>query len=169
MPLPPAAQRASEQQEDAPLPRLARSGLRALHVTEDVVYLAVALLLAVGAAVLLVQAVGELISGVREGSDDHVTTVLDTLLLIFILVELLGAVRTTLEERTLLAEPFLIVGLIATIKETIVVAIGAKELEGAAHDDAMVELGLLAALILVLAIAMLLSRRKEREPEEAGA
>lgn len=155
--------------EDAPLPRLARGGLRALHVTEDVVYLAVALLLVVGAGVLLVEAVTELVTGLREGATDSIPSVLDTLLLIFILVELLGAVRTTLQERTLLAEPFLIVGLIAAIKETIVVAIGAKDLDGAAHDDAMLELGVLAALILVIAVAMLLSRRKEREPEEEGA
>lgn len=150
----------------------ARAAARAqalLRVAEDVVYVAVGLLLFVCALILLGEAVVELAAGVRDAAKQSVQTVLDTILLIFIFVELLGAVRTTLKERALIAEPFLIVGMIATIKETIVVAIEADELEGAARDDAMVELAVLAAVLLVLAIAMYLSRRKEREPEETGA
>ena len=149
--------------------RLARRAQDALHVGEDVIYVLVAIVLFAGAALLLVEAVVDLATGAGEGAKAAVEAVLDTLLLIFILVELLGAVRTTLKERALVAEPFLIVGVIATIKETIVVAIRADDLEGAAHDDAMVELAVLAGLLLALAIAMFLSRRKEREPEEAGA
>ena len=68
-----------------------------------------------------------------------------------------------------MAEPFLIVGIIATVKETISVSIHAKELEGLAHDDAMIELGLLALLLVALAFSAFLLRRKEREPEEQGA
>ena len=49
------------------------------------------------------------------------TGALDGLLLVFILVELFGAVRTTVAERTLVAEPFLVVGIIAPIKEIVVV------------------------------------------------
>ena len=60
-------------------------------------------------------------------SSDPIVEVLDTLLLVFIVVELLSAVRTTLAERQLLAEPFLIVGIIASIKEIVVLSVKAAE------------------------------------------
>jgi hypothetical protein len=56
--------------------------------------------------------------------------VLDLLLLVFIVVELLYAVRTTLAERELLAEPFLLVGIIASIKEIVVLSVKAPDYVG---------------------------------------
>ena len=56
-----------------------------------------------------------------------IVEVLDTLLLVFIIVELLSAVRRTLSQRELIAEPFLIVGIIASIKEIVVLSVKAAE------------------------------------------
>ena len=140
-----------------------------IRVLEDIVYVGVALLLAVGAAALLVSAGITLISDLFKDTEEAVKGVLDLLLLVFILVELLGAVRTTLRERKLLAEPFLIVGMIASIKEIVVVSISAKESFGSssgAFEDAILEIGVLAGLLVALAFAMFLARLKEREPEE---
>ena len=138
-----------------------------IHLFEDVIYVGVALLLTVGACALLVTATSTLLSGVLSDTEEAVKGVLDLLLLVFILVELLGAVRTTLRERKLLAEPFLIVGMIASIKEVIVVSISAKDAAGTPEfTDAMVEIGVLAGLLVALAFAMFLSRLKERNPEE---
>ena len=140
---------------------------KGIHLFEDVIYVGVALLLTVGAGALLVAATSTLVSGVLSDPEEAVKGVLDLLLLVFILVELLGAVRTTLRERKLLAEPFLIVGMIASIKEMIVVSISAKDAAGTPEfTDAMVEIGVLAALLVALALAMFLSRLKERNPEE---
>ncbi len=50
--------------------------------------------------------------------------------------------RTTIRERRLIAEPFLLVGIIASIKE------------------------MLAGVVLILSVAALLLRRKERDPNE---
>ena len=140
-----------------------------LRLTEDVVYVVVAVLLALGSAALLALAAVTLVSELLHDTEEAVKATLDLLLLVFILVELLGAVRTTLRERKLLAEPFLIVGMIASIKEIVVVSISAKDSFGAAgsaFEDAMVEIGVLSALLLALALAMFLTRLKEREPEE---
>ena len=140
-----------------------------IRVLEDVVYVAVAALLIVGAGALLVSAGITLFTELLHDTEEAVKSVLDVLLLVFILVELLGAVRTTLRERKLLAEPFLIVGMIASIKEIVVVSISAKDSFGAADskfENAMAEIGVLAALLLALSLAMFLSRLKEREPEE---
>ena len=42
----------------------------------------------------------------------------------------------------------------------------AGELHGEAFDDAMLEIGVLGGVVLLLAVASFLVRRKEREPEE---
>ena len=85
----------------------------------------------------------------------------------FILVELLGAVRATVAERQLVAEPFLIIGIIASIKEIVCRAsLKAGSLEGEAFEDAMLEIGVLGVVVLLLAASSFLVRRKEREPTE---
>lgn len=121
-----------------------------------------------GAGLLLASAVYSIIENVDEGVEVAITKGLDRLLLTFILVELLGAVRATIREHKLIAEPFLIVGMIAVIKEIVVVLIGAKDQygKGEQFDDAMTELGVLAALVVAFGITAFLQRRKEREPEE---
>lgn len=100
-----------------------------------------------------------------------VTDALDGLLLAFILLELLAAVRATITERQLVAEPFLVAGIIASIKEIIVVALSATKSRGtdaAAFDDSVVQIGVLAGVVLLLSVATFLVRRKEREPAEAA-
>lgn len=145
---------------------------RALRLVEDVVYALICVVLSAAALALLVKAGYDLATGLgaEEGLKKTTSQILDTLLLVFILVELLSAVRTTLVERQLLAEPFLLVGIIATIKEIVIGSLEAKDLAGSDRDafvDVMTEIGVLGAVLLVLAVASYLLRRKEREPEEA--
>jgi uncharacterized membrane protein (DUF373 family) len=143
---------------------------RALELAERLVYAVAALALVVGAAALLGEAVVGFVHDVDADVVVAATELLSVLLLVFVFVELLGAVRATLRERRLLAEPFLLVGIIASIKEIVVVA-GAERPEDESSDafrEAMVEVGVLAAVILVLAISALLLRRREREPAEEG-
>ena len=154
--------------DEQPPNRIERAD-QGLRLLEDGIYAGVALLLAIGAVALLISAAKTLATDLVGDTENAVKSVLDVMLLVFILVELLGAVRKTLRERKLLAEPFLIVGMIATIKEVVVVSISAKESRGSADgtfEDAMVEIGVLAALLIALSLAMFLSRLKEREPEE---
>ena len=94
---------------------------------------------------------------------------LDAILLVFIFVELLYAVRITLKQRQIVAEPFLIAGILVCIKEIVVLAVKAPTdyLEkGPEFARAMVEVGLLGVLVLVLAGTTVLLRKKEKEPEE---
>jgi uncharacterized membrane protein (DUF373 family) len=136
---------------------------------ENVVYLAVAVILFAVAAVVIGKTVltfGDLGSGsVREVAAD----ILDLLLLIFIVVELLFAVRTTLSRRELVAEPFLLVGIIASIKEIVVLSVKAPDLLGRPEfADTLRLMGLLSGTIILLALASWLLRRKEREPSEGA-
>lgn len=144
-------------------------------IGENVVYAFVGLLLAVAAVVVLGAVAWHLVSDVGKGVEKGVTAALDGLLLVFILLELLAGVRATMKEKKLVAEPFLVVGIIASIKEIVVLTLESKEIyatDSEAFDNAMIEIGVLAVVIVLIALASFLVRRKEREPEEeeeAGA
>ena len=140
-----------------------------LAAAENVVYVGIAALLVVSAGVLLVVAADELLD-VRDGlASGPIVEVLDTLLLLFIIVELLSAVRTTVAKRELVAEPFLLVGIIASIKEIVVLSVQAPEMLGKPEfADTLRLMGLLSGTIILLALSSFLLRRKEREPSEGA-
>ncbi len=148
---------------------------RVLRIAENVVYSFAGVLLAGGAVIVLAAVAWHLLFDVAKGVEKGVTTALDGLLLVFILLELLAGVRATMKEKKLVAEPFLIVGIIASIKEIVILTLESKEVyetDNPAFDNAMIEIGVLAGVILLLSFASYLVRRKEREPEEeeeAGA
>ena len=151
---------------DKNIPPLISRGMR---LAEDVIYCLLTVVLFGAALVLLGEGVYDLVTTLPEDVPDAVRDTLDTLLLVFILVELLSATRETMTERKIVAEPFLLVGIIASIKEVVVLAIGAKEVvskDREAFESAMLGIGTMTALLLVLSIAILLVRRKEREPDE---
>lgn len=144
-------------------------GNRALVVIEDAIYVSIAALLAIGAVVLVVRAFVALAQGATDSGRDALLDTLDAILLVFIFVELLYAVRITLKERQIVAEPFLIAGILVCIKEIIVLAVkSANEYidKGPEFARAMVEIGLLGGLVLVLSASGVLLRKKEKEPEE---
>jgi uncharacterized membrane protein (DUF373 family) len=140
---------------------------RAMTVVEDVVYAGIALVLSVGAVSLLWVASRDLVTSWAE--TEGMVHVLDTLLLVFIFVELLYAVRLTLRERQVLVEPFLLVGVLASIKEIVVLSVeAAKQVteDPDAFDRSLMEIAVLTVLVVALAVSAFLLRRKEREPEE---
>jgi uncharacterized membrane protein (DUF373 family) len=142
---------------------------RALRGAETIIYCMVSVVLVAAAVVLLGAAGYDLAISADEGVASAIRDVLDTLLLVFILVELLSATRETMNQRKIVAEPFLLVGIIASIKEVVVLGIGAKEDLGKdkeKFESAMLGIGTISGLLLVLSIAILLNRRREREPEE---
>ena len=145
---------------------------RVLGTAENVVYAAAGALLVVSAVVVLATVGYHLVADFRDGAELAVTAALDGLLLVFIVLELLAGVRATMVERKLVAEPFLVVGIIASIKEIVVITLRAKNeagLDDRAFQASMTEVGVLGVLVLVLAAAGYLVRRKEREPSEGVA
>ena len=140
---------------------------RVMEWAEGLLYVVVGITLVASAGVALVAIAYDLVRDLDEGALDAVAAALDGLLLVFILVELLGAVRATVAERQLVAEPFLIVGMIASIKAIVVTSLETRDLHGEGFDDAMLEIGILGGVVLLLALASFLVRRKEREPAEA--
>ncbi|MEP7112486.1 MAG: phosphate-starvation-inducible PsiE family protein [Ilumatobacteraceae bacterium] len=139
-----------------------------LAATENAVYLGIAGLLLLSAIVLLVVAARDLLDVVDQFGSDPIVEVLDTLLLLFILVELLSAVRITISKSGLVAEPFLLVGIIASIKEIVVLSVKAAEDigTGSTFRDQLWEVGVLGIVVLLLGTTAWLLRIKEREPQE---
>jgi uncharacterized membrane protein (DUF373 family) len=161
--------KADHREQDAP-PQV-RAGNRLLEWAETAVYIGIAVFLVITAVALLVdvaRAVPDLFIG--DSVTDTAVAVLDTLLLVFIVIELLYAVRITVVRRELIAEPFLLVGIIASIKEIVVLSVKAAEAVGddTKFTDSLWEIGVLGLLVLVFGVTALLLRRKEREPDEGS-
>jgi uncharacterized membrane protein (DUF373 family) len=137
---------------------------RVLGFLEDVVYWAVAVVLVIGSVALLVAQFNTMLRLRDAPASTVMLQVLDGLLLIFIFVELLYAVRSCLRSHEIVAEPFLIVGILAGIKEIVVLSVEAATLlkEGPEFSRAIVEIGVLGAVVLVLAVAAFVLRERQR-------
>nr|WP_275889517.1 phosphate-starvation-inducible PsiE family protein [Nakamurella flavida] len=140
-----------------------------MEIAEGIVYVGIAVLLLVVAIAVLVAAARQVPAVfTSDTAGAAALEMLDTLLLVFIVVELLFAVRITIARRELIAEPFLLVGIIASIKEIVVLSVkAADELgKGAVFADSIREIAVLGGLVLVLGVTAWLLRLKEREPGE---
>jgi uncharacterized membrane protein (DUF373 family) len=143
---------------------------RALGVMEDTIYWAIAVVLVIGSGALLVAQFNTMLRLRNSPASTVMLEVLDGLLLIFIFVELLYAVRSCLRSHEIVAEPFLIVGILAGIKEIVVLSVEAAKLldQGPVFARAVVEIGVLAGVVLALAIAAFVLRERRRDTGDAG-
>jgi uncharacterized membrane protein (DUF373 family) len=102
--------------------------------------------------------------------------VLDQLLLVLMLVELLHTVSISIRSHILVTEPFLVVGLIASIRRILVITLQAVSItkgewtaeKATLFRASMYELALLGVLILILVISITMLRRTESTPAETG-
>jgi uncharacterized membrane protein (DUF373 family) len=143
---------------------------RALGLIEDAVYWAIAAVLVIGSVALLIAQFNTMLRLRQSAASTVMLEVLDGLLLIFIFVELLYAVRSCLRSHEIVAEPFLIVGILAGIKEIVVLSVEAATLleKGPAFARAIVEIGVLGGVVLVLALAAFVLRERRRDTGDAG-
>jgi uncharacterized membrane protein (DUF373 family) len=94
---------------------------------------------------------------------DTSLTVLDRVLLIFILVELLNTIGIFVREREIIAEPFLLIGLIAVVRRILLVTAEAEQTVGTEKFlNLVIELGVLTGLVIALSGALYFTRRAER-------
>jgi uncharacterized membrane protein (DUF373 family) len=130
----------------------------AIGAAENLIYFVVAALLLGAAGFTVVGTVVDLIEGAdsRRISDSGVF-VLDRVLLLFIIGELLYTLRLVNFGGRILVEPFLFIGLIAVVRRVLVIT---AEFEHGRQEalDFLIQIGALAALALVLAVAIHLLR-----------
>ena len=138
-----------------------RSFTPILDAFEPIAYLAIALALSVPIVMLVVSAAMSMLEASEAGVLQTVLAVLDRLLLAFIFVELIDTIRVTVRERGIfIAEPFLLVGLIAVVRRILLLTAGLEQAETMEKFQTMViELGLMTGLVIVLTIALYFTRR----------
>jgi uncharacterized membrane protein (DUF373 family) len=155
-------------------PQMAEGRLRRrfdeyLGKAEVAIYSILAAMLSVTAFAAIATAGNILWDGFRHWTIAAQTLrVLNELLIVLMLVEILHTVRISIRSHVLVPEPFLVVGLIASIRRILVISLEMATLtkEGSWSSDgasifraAMIELGLLGLLVLVLMFSITLLRR----------
>ncbi len=142
------------------------TAVRWIERMEEGIYLVVSVLLALAALFLLISAASSAIHDLRA-SHAPTTVVIDVLdngLVLFMVAELLHTVRITVRDRSLAAEPFLIVGLIAGIRRVLILT--AQSDTNFQWNPQGIQLLILVFLVLVMAVAILVWRRSERLTSE---
>ncbi len=143
---------------------------------QEIIYIAVGVLLAIAGILVIVGTVDGVIKGI-EANDDAVQIglqVLDRVLLLLIVAELLHTLALVLYEGEIHAEPFLLIGLIAVVRRVVVITAKVEQIpSGQELHNFLLELGVLAGLALAFGAAIYLLRRGEAttgraRPEPGG-
>src|SRR6266850_2530250 len=139
-----------------------------LHI-ELVVYVALGILLTVTALLSLGSAALLLLEGMRDWSGTRaIFLIVDRLMFVLMLIEILHTVRGSVRSGALTPEPFLIIGLIASIRNVLVITLKSSEMTSEGHGaiesemlfrSSIVELAVLGALILIFVVAIYMLRR----------
>jgi uncharacterized membrane protein (DUF373 family) len=144
------------------------------HV-ETAIYAVLGILLAATAILAIIGSLHLFANGIRDFTGtDAIFLLIDRLLLVLMLVELLHTVRISIRSHALVVEPFLIIGLIAIIRRTLVLTLQAEGFtqntqwtsDVESHFRAsMIEAGVLALLIAVLVASIYVIRKTRSEAE----
>ena len=137
---------------------------------ELVVYVALGILLSVTALLALGSAALLLWDGMRDWSGTRaIFLIVDRLLFVLMLIEILHTVRGSVRSGALTPEPFLIIGLIASIRNVLVITLKSSGVtsEGPGSIESqmlfrssIVELAVLGGLIFVFVASIYLLRRR---------
>jgi uncharacterized membrane protein (DUF373 family) len=131
-----------------------------LDIFERIAYLAIALALSVPIVMLVFSAAMSMLEVSEVGVLQTALAVLDRVLLAFIFVELIDTVRVTLREQgILIAEPFLLVGLIAVVRRILLLTAEIERASAEEFQNMLIELGVMTGLVIVLTIALYFTRR----------
>ena len=146
----------------------------AFLTVEHGIMMALGVVLSLTALLALGGAVVQMWDGLlAAGSAKSLLVIVDRLLFVLMIVEILHTVRVSIQSGELTCEPFLVVGLIASIRRVLVITLeSSQNMPGKTmepgHEDAfqaaMVELGVLGGLILVMVVSIYLLRRSRARP-----
>lgn len=146
---------------------------RLLHLLETVIYLAVGLFLTVAAAFLLVGTINDMRNALSSGSNavQVGVLVLDRILLMLIVAELVYTLALVIHTHELSAEPFLLIGLIAVVRRTLILTASIESFPatGRGLTNLLLQLGALSGLAIALAVAVYLVRHSTAAAEPPAA
>jgi cell division protein FtsL len=130
---------------------------------ESVLLALIGLALVAVAVLLLYSSMHDLNEALHRGPGEiefKAINILNTVLLVMMTIEIVYTVAISLKSHTLDAEPFLIIGVIAGIRRMLVITATSAQLEAQSGQfhNMLVELGLLAATVVALAVAISILR-----------
>ncbi len=106
-----------------------------------------------------------------HGDANSLVVTIDRLLFVLMVVEILHTVRVSFRSGTLVCEPFLVVGLIASIRRMLVITLESSQVSQPSKwtpealgffNSTMLELSVLGGLILVMVVSIYILRRSGR-------
>lgn len=140
--------------------------VRGMSLAEDLVYAGLGVLLAVSAVALLVGGFKTLVSALFERAmGSQIPAILDQVLFILLVIELMYTVQVSFREHGLLAEPFLVVALIAVVRRILVITAELPKLPQAGVEvfrQAILELGLLTVMVVALVGSLIALQRSAK-------
>ena len=146
--------------------------VQGLSFVEDVVYIGLGVLLTIASVTLLwVAAKTFVLAIVTRQLQGQVVGLLDQILLILLIVELLYTVQVSFRTHGLLAEPFLVVALIAVIRRILVLTAEVPKLQEAGDvifRHTLLELSLLTVMVLVLVGSLILLQKYSHKASESA-
>ena len=145
-----APQTAADSVADGAAQGGVRRWIWALEHAQDVVAVGVGLVLIALAAVLLVSGITDFADGADGSISAAAPLLLDRVLLVLILVEIVHTVVLSLRAHRLVAQPFIVVGLIAVIRRVLVVLT-----PGSRTGVSASELGLLIGMVAVFVAGLI--------------
>ena len=139
---------------------------------EHGLYVALAVLLCLTVLLALGGAAFTLWTGLSDwAGTESVFTVIERLLVVLMLIEILHTVHVSVRSGALTCEPFLVVGLIASIRRVLVITLETSQVNEPGKwtpevhemlNQTMIELSVLGMLILIMVVSIFILRRSDR-------
>jgi len=146
---------------------IVRRWIWALEHAQDVVAITVGVVLIALAAVVLISAIVDFIDGADGPISSAAPVLLDRVLLVLILVEIVYTVVLSLRAHRLVAQPFIVVGLIAVIREILVVLTPGSHPNVGASELALL-IGMVAVFVAGLIAVSIFERSGNSHAPEGG-
>ncbi|HVC05465.1 MAG TPA: phosphate-starvation-inducible PsiE family protein [Candidatus Acidoferrales bacterium] len=144
-----------------------------VRVLIDLLQYAIALVLLVLAAVVLVRSFADFL-GSWGGYPQTLISAVDGVLVVIILVDIMRTVLTHLEGWAFPFRPFLVIGIIAAVRDILAVSTrltlssGGTTVGEIPVTQSLIELATSAGVVLILAVALFLTREQNVEGETAA-
>ena len=128
---------------------------------ENIIYIIIIVLLFASAGLLIYD---EVLTFLHITSESFgimlIIEIIAKTLLLLMIIEILTTVRISIQKHELSAEPFLIVGLIASIRRILIISVETAYVQEH-FNNFMIEIGVLTGLIFIFIISIVLMRKNK--------
>lgn len=133
---------------------------RVIEFVETIIYGIIILFLITGSVLLIYDEINTISHYFNSpNSVEVIIEIIAKTLLLIMIIEIMYTVRISIKNHTLCAEPFLIVGLIASIRRILIISVETSY-EHEFFQNFMIEIGVLVMLVLIFVISIVLLNKK---------